>query len=330
MTLNEIRDDYVRSMQREFWKIGRDMPPMIDKSIAMEMSEAFQDIQRRLNVLQGYSTITLEDGVNVYDLPSNFGKMKKAMYSNMQLDEVSFNEFITLVDAEGQPTTFTMYPSGNTQQIAVYPKPDATYTLYIYYYLDLGYYSPSGDAQQNWGNFDGSVFSSTPKLPERYNRAIKNYMLGLYFPEWMAAYEREVASLRESRVSSLPKRKYSMGGYTTTKELKDMTVLTSSSTTAASGVSSDAIPDKFYYFSYSYTDNSITKIDSSGWTTELTAAWDAANGYIKVTSADSEFSTNNLLIIPNNFGCSWSNTAQYAYITPPANTNIFCKIEQWS
>lgn len=328
MTLNEIRDDYVRSMQREFWKINREMPPMIDKAIAMEMSEAFQDIQRRHNVLQGYTTLSLVDGVNVYDLPSNFGKMKKAMYSNMSLDEVPFNEFISLVDAEGQPTTFTMYPSGNTQQIAVYPKPDDSYTLYVYYYLDLGYYSPSGDAQQDWGNFDGSVFSGSPKLPDRYNRAIKNYMLGLYFPEWMNAYERELASLRESRVTSLPKRKYSMGGYTTTKELKDMTVLTSSTTTSSTGVSSDSIPDKFLHITYDWASDTATILDSSGWTVAPTVA--TTGNVITVTSSGNEFSTTSGLLIPSNTMTGWSNTAGAYTVTPPTGSNIFFKIEQWA
>lgn len=328
MTLNEIRDDYVRSLQREFRKRGQEVPDLVDKSIAMDMSEAFQDIQRRANVLQGYSTITTEDGVNVYDLPSNFGKMKKAMYSNLELDEVSFNEFITLVDAEGQPTTFTMYPSGNTQQIAVYPKPEDTYTIYIYYYLDLGYYSPAGDAQQNWGNFDGSVFAGQPKLPERYNKAIKCYMMGLEFPDWEQRYERELASLRESRVLSLPTRKYSMGGYSTTKGLSDMTVLTSSTTVAASGVSSDSIPDKFLHISYDWTSDTPTIIDSSGWTTAPTVA--STGNVITVTSADNEFSTTNGLLTPSNTMTGWSNTAGAYTVTPPTGTNIFFKIEQWA
>ena len=329
MTLNEIRDDYVRSLKREFRKRGQPEPDIIDKSVAMDMSEAFQDIQRRLSVVQGYTTLTLEADKNVYNLPSNFGKIKKVMFSNLELKEVDFDEFIGYVDGEGKPTSFTMYVSGNTQQIALYPKPEQAYTLYVYYYLDLGYYSPSGDSQQDWGNFDGSVFYGKPKLPERYNKAVKCYMLGLEFPDWEERYERELSSLKQSRVFSMPPRTYKMGGYSTPKGQADMTVLSSSTTTTAStGVSSDAIPDKFYYFSYDYLTETVTKIDSSGWTADPTAS--ASGGVITITSSESEFSANSLLITPNNTMTAFSNNASTATITPPNNTNIFCKLEQWN
>ena len=327
MTLNEIRDDIVRSLQREFWKRKSEMPEIVDRSLAMDMSEAFQDIQRRLNVLQGYTTLTLEDGVNVYDLPTNFGKPKKVMFSNLQLTEVNFNKLISYVDAEGKPTHFTMYESGNTQQLIVYPKPDDTYTLYVYYYLDLGYYSPSGESQQDWGNFDGSVFYGKPKLPERYSKAVKNYVLGLYFPDWELRYKEELNSLRESRVTSLPPREYQMGGYSTSKGTADMTVL-SSSTTTTSSTSSAAVPDKFFSFTYDYATDTATAVDSTGWTADPTVS--ASSGVITVTSSGSEFSANNLLITPNNTMTSFTNNAGTATITPPANTNIFCKLEQWN
>lgn len=328
MTLGEIRDDYVRSLQREFWKIGKDTPRINDKTIAMDMSEAFQEIQRRHSVLQGYNTITTSSGNNVYNLPSDFGKMKKVMYSDLELEEMTFNELITKENATTYPTHYAMYTSGNTQQIVLYPTPNDAYTVYLYYYLDLGFYSPSGDTNQNWGNFDGAVFSGTPKLPERYNKAVKSYMLGLYFPEWEQRYEREMLSLRESRVSSLPKLKYKMGGYTPSKELKSMTLLSSSSTTAASGTSSDAIPDKFYYFTWDYATETITKVDSSGWTTELTTGY--AGGDITITSADSEFSTTKCLVTPSHTMTTWSILAGAVTITPPTSTNIFVKIEQWA
>ena len=328
MTLNEIRDDIVRSLQREFWKRDAKMPEIVDRSLAMDMSEAFQDIQRRLNVLQGYTTLTLEADTNVYSLPSNFGKVKKVMFSNLELYEVDFNELIGYTDGQGKPTHFTMYESGNTQQLIVYPKPEQAYTLYVYYYLDLGYYSPSGESQQDWGNFDGSVFYGQPKLPERYNKAVKNYVLGLYFPDWELRYKEELNSLKESRVTSIPRRKYSMGGYGTTKGTSDMTVLSSSTTTTSSSTTSAAVPDKFFSFIYDYATDTATKVDSVGWDTDPTVS--ASSGVITVTSSGSEFSANNLLITPNNTMTAFTNNAGSATITPPANTNIFCKLEQWN
>ncbi len=328
MTLNEIRDDYVRSLQREFRKRGQNTPDLIDKSIAMDMSEAFQDVQRRLSVVQGYNTITLEADINVYDLPSNFGKMKKVMFSNLELKEVDYNELMGYVDGEGKPTSYTMYVTGNTQQIIVYPKPEQAYTLYIYYYLDLGYYSPSADASQNWGNFDGSIFSGYPKLPERYNKAVKCYMLGLEFPDWEERYERELSSLKQSRVFSMPSKTYSMGGYSTPKGQADMTVLSSSTTAASTGVSSDSIPDKFLHITYDWTSDTATIIDSSGWTTAPTVA--TSSNVITVTSSGSEFSTTKLLLTPSNTMTSWSNTTGAVTVTPPNGTNVFFKIEQWT
>lgn len=328
MTLGEIRDDYVANLQREFFKAGKDMPNLNDKSIAMDMSKAFQDIQRRVNVIQGYNTITTSASNNVYNLPNNFGKMKKVMYSDLELEEISFNELITKENVTDYPTHYAMYPSGNTQQIVLYPTPNDAYTVYIYYSLDLGYYSPSGDTNQNWGNFDGAVFSGYPKLPERYNNAVMMYMLGLWFPQWEAKYEKELMSLRESRVSSLPSRKYSMGGYKASKELKSMTILTTSSSTASTGVSSDSIPDKFIHIDYNWSTDTATIIDSSGWTTAPTVA--TSNNVITVTSSGSEFQTTKNLLSPSNTMTTWSVLAGSLTVTPPTNSNIFFKFEQWA
>lgn len=327
MTLPEIRDNYKIKYLRECRKRKLEPVELPEGVIALDLSETQQDIQRRHSVLQGYTTITLQASKNTYNLPSNFGKVKAVMIGGLRLTEKSFNEIIESPDTtEMTPNRFCIYTSGNTTQIIFHNMPDTAYTAYVYYYLDLGYYSPSGNAVQNWGEFDNNYFYGTPVLPEKYSRAIVYGMLANEFPDYEQKYENELRSLRESRISSLPKRPYSMGGYKT--KGTEMTVIVESTTvsTGSTGTSNDN-PSKIVLIEYAYATNTITIGTPIGYTGTITGSW---NGTSVVISSDTpEFSINNLFVIPNNFDCVFTNTSSAVTITPPSNTNFTAIIKQY-
>lgn len=327
MTLSEIRDDFQRRYLRECFK--RNLKPMdiTESSIAMDISEIQQDIQRRLSVVQGFTTITTEVGVNTYSLPTNFGKQKQVMIGGLKLTERSVDQVIENIDSDSTPNYYAIYPSGKTQKIILNPTPDAVYTVYVYYYLDLGYFSPSGSPTQDWGQFDQNYFYNNSPLPERYYRAIVLGMLANWFMDMKVDYERELLSLRESRVSSLPQRQYSMGGYKSKGTSMSVIVESTTTSTPSSASSSITIPSKSIIITYTYSSNTVTISDSEGYEGTITGSYSGGN--VVISSTNPEFSVNNLYIEPNNTSVLYSNTSSTVTLTPPATTNFSCKIYQF-
>lgn len=326
MILSEIRDDFQRRYLRECFKRNLKPMDMSEASLAMDISEIQQDIQRRLSVVQGYTTITTESGVNTYNLPTNFGKQKTVMISGLKLTEKSVDQIIETVESNSTPNYFAIYPSGKTQKIILDPMPEAVYTVYVYYFLDLGYYSPSGSASQDWGQFDQNYFYNNSPLPERYYRAIVLGMLSNWFLEFKVDYERELLSLKESRVSSLPQREYSIGGYKS--KGTSMSVIVESTTSSTPTTTTNILlPTKAVIITYTYSANTITITDQEGY--EGTMSGSYVGGNVVITSSNPEFSLNNLYIEPNNTSVLYSNTSSTVTLTPPATTNFSCKIYQF-
>ncbi len=220
MTLQEVRDNFVA--RYKLVTQGKDAPIMQldDKLIADLISEAQQDIQRRLQVVELNKLINLVNGTNSYSLPTNFGSDKLVLLSDTvsgisKLEASSSNEIYNQIALSDTPTKYAILESGFTQNIILYPTPkDSTQSITVYYYPDTNYFSPSGASSQDWGNFDGNLFSGNLKLPERYYKAIIFYMLAQIIPpiigyrrmlinEYQNKYDEELRSLRGSRVSSM-------------------------------------------------------------------------------------------------------------------------------
>lgn len=326
MKLSEIRDDFQRRYLRECYKRNLKPMDMPEASLAMDLSEIQQDIQRRLSVVQSYTTITTEEGVNTYNLPTNFGKHKMVMIGGLKLTETSTDELLEHVSANSTPNYFAIYPSGKTQKIILDPTPNGAYTVYIYYFLDLGYFSPSGSATQDWGQFDQNYFYNYSPLPERYYRAIVLGMLSNWFLEFKVDYERELLSLKESRVSSLPQRTYSMGGYKS--KGTTMSVIVESTTSSTPTTTTNILlPTKALIVTYTYSTNAITITDQEGYEGSVTGSY--VGGNVVITNDNPEFSVNNLYIEPNNTSVLYSNTSSTVTLTPPSTTNFSCKIYQF-
>lgn len=280
MTLAEIRDLFVtqykiQSQIREIREID-----INNKILASFISQAQQDIQRRLLVSESYADLTLT--ANEADLPGDFGYHKIAYIGDTILTQKT-SDFIRQQIAKGNTGDwYAIYQAGNTQKILT---TYSTGTLRIYYYPDFLYYRPLLSSTQDWGTFSGIAFSGKLMIPDRYNMAVIYYMLSQVIPDYYNIYEKEIRSLKSSRVSSMSDAfSYDLGGIGG----DIITGATGTSSTPAPAVATPAAdaPDKKSRFRV--TDAGLTSEEyADGWTSNLTIVNNVSS--IVITSADSEF-----------------------------------------
>jgi len=208
MLIQEIRSAFLTRYKRISFQRDLKVQQLNDAEIAFMISEAQQDIQKRVDVVTGTSAITLVAGQNVYNCPSDFGKLKYATINNYPLDVVSEYDVLARTAESGTPVEVAQYIVGNTAQILVNPKPDSATTLNIYYSVDMNYYQPSGATSQGWGDFSGTSFSGKLLLPDKYDRAVYLFMLAQFFDDYELKYKEEIISLRGNQAAGQPLRTY--------------------------------------------------------------------------------------------------------------------------
>lgn len=279
MKLSELVDQFralylIESQERQIPKI-----PLGNKELAFLISASQQDIQRRLAVVTVSQDIVLT-GVNLYNLNSNFGNDITAVCGGTVLSKKPVKWIREMIAQSIAGDYYAIYVSGNTQQLLTTV---ASGTLTIYYHPDFNYYRPSLGGSEDWGTFNGITYSGKLLIPDRYDMAVLYRMLAFIFPDFLALYEKELRSLRESRVGSCEDRMmYEFGGDLETEA--ETTTSTSTTITSATILSTDA--DKFLRIRV--TDAGVATVsEASGWTTNPTVVNSVSS--IVVTSADSEF-----------------------------------------
>ena len=202
---------------------------------------------------------------------------------------------------------YSIYPSGNRSYILT---PVSTGTLTIYYHPDFNYYRPSLGGTEDWGTFDGVTYSGKLLIPDRYDMAVLYKMLAFMFPDFIPMYEKELRSLRESRVGSTEDTfMWSFGG----DSEQDVGI----NTTIGYGTTSVPSTSADKFLRIRATDAGVATVsEASGWTTNPTVANNTST--IVVTSADSEFS-NFTHVDTNNRDFEWSgNTGTITITTHPS------------
>ena len=299
MTIKEIRDLFLSTYEIQSKVRGINQIKIPDKMLASFISQAQQDIQRRLLVIEASTDIALSTTGNTYSLPSNFGQQKHAYIGNMLLEEKPDRYIREQIAIGNSGYWFGIYPQGNTTQLLTSL---TTGTIVLFYYPDLRYYQPSVSASQDWGNFNGVVFSGKLILPDRYDMAILYYMLSQVIPDYKLDYEKELRSLRGSRVSSMDSGfGYELGGV---NESDTALIEILSTSTSTSSIPTDTA-DKSIRFRVSDNGGDATVEYSDGWSTTPTIVNNVST--VVVTSADSEF-TNWVHAETNNGYFGWSQT----------------------
>lgn len=310
MTLAELKDQFNALYSIECKKRAIEKIPLGNKEIAFFISSSQQDIQRRLAVVTVSYDITLT-GTSLYDLPSNFGNDLTATCAGVVLAKKPVKWMRELIAQSLAGDYYSIYVSGNTQQLLTTV---TSGTLTIYYHPDFNYYRPSLGSSQDWGNFSGIAYSGKLLVPDRYDMAVLYRMLGFLFPDYLTMYEKELRSLRESRVGSTEDAmNWSFGG---DSELEsESTSATSVTTVTLPSTSTD--PDKFLRIRI--TDAGVSSVaEASGWTNNPTVVNSVST--IVVTSASSEFQAYSHVDC-NNKDFEWTPTGtNIITFTPPSAT----------
>jgi hypothetical protein len=305
MTLAEIRDLFVAQYKIQSQVRGIREIEIDNKILASFISQGQQDIQRRLLVSEAYADLTLT--ANEADLPGDFGLHKLAYIGDTLLTQKDSNFVRKQISRGNTGDWFAIYQAGNTQKILT---TYSTGTLRIYYYPDFLYYRPLLGSVQGWGTFSGIAFSGKLMIPDRYDMAVIYYMLSQVIPDYYNIYEKEIRSLKSSRVSSMDDAfGYDLGGIG--GDIITGATGTSSTPAAAVTPAADA-PDKKSRFRV--TDAGIaTEEYADGWSTDPTIVNNVSS--IVITSADSEF-INFIHIRVNNQDFGYTMTSSEITITP--------------
>jgi len=223
MTAQEVYNNFLREFNREFFKLDKKVPRLEIKDVAMDISEAQQELQRDLWIVEKSHPISLTPNNNAYALPSDFGKQKGVVINGTPLQEVTSQK---IYDSNSQSGDTGWYAIVGNSQLLIYPTPTSNSTAYLYYYPDFGFYSPSGISAQTWGTFDGDSFTGNLMLPDRYNRAISLYILSKWFDSFIPKYEAEKVRLRSARQVSLPDSTEYNLGWDTQRKFSGVDVVT--------------------------------------------------------------------------------------------------------
>lgn len=209
MTAQELRDIFYNRYLLEAKKRNIREITLNEKYIAYLMSEAQQDVVRKIPFLESSTTISVISGTYEYDLPVGCGDIKKVVIDNAALDRVTLDELQGVEKSELTPTEYAMKP-GNPPKIMFGNAKSGTAT--VYYYIDTNFYSPSSSDSQDWGGFDGASYTGDLVLPDRYLKAVQYYMLSEIFPGYWDKYIYELNGLKESQASNKTSFNYRING----------------------------------------------------------------------------------------------------------------------
>ena len=306
MVIKELRDLFLAQYEIQSQVRGTGQIKIVDKVLASFISQAQQDIQRRLLVVESSVDITLTTTTYVHSLPSNFGQHKHAYCSNMLLEERSERFIREQITSGNSGFWYGIYQQGNTQQI-ITSLTSGTVTLF--YYPDFRYYQPSLGSTQDWGNFSGTVYTGKLLLPDRYDMAVLYYMLAQVIPDYWGLYEKEIRSLRGSRISSMDDGfGYELGGV---NESSVAIVGTLPTVAVASAIPTDTA-DKKIRFRVSDAGTTVTEF-TDGWLVTPTIVNNITS--VVVTSTN-EF-TNWVHVETNNGVFGWSQTGDTTITLTP-------------
>lgn len=205
MTLQNLRDLFVSRLMLEHSKLGIEMPELQEGVIAFLISEAQNDLIKRLNVIKSYTDIQLIKDTLEYALPSKFGKFIHAEMSGERIPATGITE---LSDIKS-PLTIAVYYSESGYKLRL--NGSSTGTLRVWYYADTNLFNPANTQAQDWGQFDGNTFTGNLLVPERYTMAVLYYMLKESIPNpngFEIKYDRAVLELQTMTGSTAPKFDY--------------------------------------------------------------------------------------------------------------------------
>ena len=202
MTLQELIDLFETTYKFECLKKGVTEISLNKKLEASWLSSGIQDILREVREFESYTDLTPVVGTYDYDLPDDFGFLSNVTYNGKKLSVASREQIKVSPYQKTYAEKFAVYSDGTTNHI-LFDGAIGT-TTRVWYSTKVFLYSPSGDAIQSWGSFDGYSFSGDLLVADYYVHAILEYMLSQIFDDRKTLYLMELEKLKTYRIETAP------------------------------------------------------------------------------------------------------------------------------
>ncbi len=227
ITLQSTINMFLAKYKLEAMKRGVKPIVFAKDMLALLLSEALAEIQRRHSVIMAGYDLSITADTYEYTLPDGFGRIIKIMDSDDELTEHGFTEIWTLIKTglsnsdTGTPEYYAMVDKVDNstgtavyeKKLLVYPIPSSSGTLSIYYYPTITMLNTNVDGKYFWGSYDGESFTGDLIFPDRYSNAIVLYMLAQIFDDIYQKYEREMEILKETQPTTYKwDRQYRING----------------------------------------------------------------------------------------------------------------------
>jgi hypothetical protein len=200
MTLSELRDAFIAEYKAALLGSKDREAEIPDKLIALWVSEAEQDISRRLRPAEKKTELTVTAGNDNCSLPDDFGHIVSVSVSGQPLRKSTLRELSEMPGSAGQPNRYALYYDSG-YKLLLTPVPASQITIQLWYTISTGFYQPSESPSQTWGSFNGTTFSGDMAIADIYIKAVKYYLLSKVIGDYNLAYEREMLILKQTAAS---------------------------------------------------------------------------------------------------------------------------------
>ena len=271
--------------------IKRGMPEINLKSkyLALMLSKAVQDLQKKLGVIEASDTKSSISGTSEYSISASFMNPKVVKYTDYELIKATTEWIEKQYPQNGTPQYYAIKFEDRTAKLLLYPTPSVSSdTILITSNYAYALYSPSGATAQDFGSFDGSTFSGNTVFPTQYDQALLLGMMKQMFKDIQADYDKEWHLLRVKQYTG-QKFTYELG------EDKEQ----SKPLTYSKGVEvlNEDFPYKKLRYTALYDSHTVTEEYSKNFSDVVTAVDNGTR--IIITSAGGEF-TNKTRVYTNN------------------------------
>lgn len=215
MTLDVLRNQFEARYVFESKRRKQEPEHINDGMIALFMSEAIGEVENELGILKYSEDISVTAGTDEYTLSSDYGQFDQVKFvvgtnEPIWLEPVTKEKIDAYNSLSGTTTKFSIYPTGNDYKIKIYPSSSSDGTLTVYYRPHFNLYEPNGT--QTWGTFDGTDFSTTLKLPDKYALPVVYHMLTQVFPDMYDKYYSVLMSKKTTVSTNKTKINWRLNG----------------------------------------------------------------------------------------------------------------------
>ena len=219
MTIKELKGLVDFRYMRESAKLGKTVLKLDSGEFLMYFDLIWSEMLNEIGVLESTTdiVITSVDVYTDYALPTSYGGLRQ--YEIIFTDEISGLARLKLVEISEVPTLGDNLTSGTPNKIAIFPKNDGLY--YVYLYPLSGFagtlrirYKLISDVLAGVGAGDGTDMDKTIAIPQQYKGTLIMGCLSMLLPEFDGRYREMLANA--IYLNAQPTKghtEYNLGGY---------------------------------------------------------------------------------------------------------------------